>query len=97
MAEGTTNAVVLRDEEGNLYLLDRKLIESARIPSEAQAEVEGYMLTQSSPFTIVGLTTLPTWVVFDPNGEPLWSQIRLNLTAFMRSNPALPTTTSPRR
>ncbi len=25
------------------------------------------------------------WVVFEPNDEPLWSQIRLNLTAFMTS------------
>ena len=25
------------------------------------------------------------WVVFEPNDEPLWSQIRLNLTAFMMS------------
>jgi hypothetical protein len=25
------------------------------------------------------------WVVFEPNDEPLWSQIRLNLTAFMHS------------
>jgi uncharacterized protein len=25
------------------------------------------------------------WVVFEPNDEPLWSQIRLNITAFMQS------------
>jgi phage tail sheath protein FI len=25
------------------------------------------------------------WVVFEPNGEPLWSQIRLNVGAFMQS------------
>jgi len=25
------------------------------------------------------------WVVFEPNDEPLWSQIRLNLGAFMQS------------
>ncbi len=25
------------------------------------------------------------WVVFEPNDEPLWAQIRLNLTAFMMS------------
>jgi phage tail sheath protein FI len=25
------------------------------------------------------------WVVFEPNDEPLWSQIRLNLTAFMQT------------
>src|SRR5258708_11952719 len=25
------------------------------------------------------------WVVFEPNGEPLWSQIRLNIGAFMQS------------
>ena len=25
------------------------------------------------------------WVVFEPNDEPLWSQIRLNIGAFMRS------------
>jgi len=25
------------------------------------------------------------WVVFEPNDEPLWSQIRLNLTSFMMS------------
>lgn len=25
------------------------------------------------------------WVVFEPNGEPLWAQIRLNLGAFMHS------------
>jgi phage tail sheath protein FI len=24
------------------------------------------------------------WVVFEPNDEPLWAQIRLNLTAFMQ-------------
>ena len=24
------------------------------------------------------------WVVFEPNDEPLWSQIRLNVTAFMQ-------------
>jgi phage tail sheath protein FI len=24
-----------------------------------------------------------TWVVFEPNDEPLWSQIRMNLRAFM--------------
>jgi phage tail sheath protein FI len=23
------------------------------------------------------------WVVFEPNGEPVWSQLRLNLNAFM--------------
>jgi uncharacterized protein len=25
------------------------------------------------------------WVVFEPNGEPLWAQIRLNVSAFMHS------------
>lgn len=25
------------------------------------------------------------WVVFEPNDEPLWSQIRLNVGAFMQS------------
>jgi phage tail sheath protein FI len=25
------------------------------------------------------------WVVFEPNDEPLWAQIRLNLAAFMHS------------
>jgi phage tail sheath protein FI len=25
------------------------------------------------------------WVVFEPNGEPLWSQIRLNVGAFMQA------------
>jgi phage tail sheath protein FI len=25
------------------------------------------------------------WVVFEPNDEPLWSQIRLNLGAFMQN------------
>jgi phage tail sheath protein FI len=25
------------------------------------------------------------WVVFEPNDEPLWSQIRLNLGAFMQT------------
>ena len=25
------------------------------------------------------------WVVFEPNDEPLWSQIRLNLGAFMHT------------
>lgn len=25
------------------------------------------------------------WVVFEPNGEPLWSQIRLNIGAFMHN------------
>src|SRR5262249_40888283 len=25
------------------------------------------------------------WVVFEPNDEPLWAQIRLNVTAFMQS------------
>ena len=25
------------------------------------------------------------WAVFEPNDEPLWSQIRLNLTAFMQT------------
>ena len=25
------------------------------------------------------------WVVFEPNDEPLWSQIRLNVGAFMNS------------
>ncbi|MCB0214617.1 MAG: phage tail sheath family protein, partial [Anaerolineae bacterium] len=25
------------------------------------------------------------WVVFEPNDEPLWSQIRLNVTAFMQT------------
>ncbi len=25
-----------------------------------------------------------TWVVFEPNGEPLWSQIRLNVGSFMQ-------------
>ncbi len=25
------------------------------------------------------------WVVFEPNDEPLWAQIRLNLGAFMQS------------
>jgi phage tail sheath protein FI len=24
------------------------------------------------------------WVVFEPNDEPLWSQIRLNVTVFMQ-------------
>src|SRR5262249_37257495 len=27
----------------------------------------------------------PKWVVFEPNDEPLWSQIRLNLGAFMQT------------
>ncbi|MGH2707834.1 MAG: phage tail sheath family protein, partial [Actinomycetota bacterium] len=26
-----------------------------------------------------------TWVVFEPNDEPLWAQIRLNIGAFMQS------------
>src|SRR5213079_3244709 len=25
------------------------------------------------------------WVVFEPNDEPLWAQIRLNVTAFMQN------------
>jgi phage tail sheath protein FI len=25
------------------------------------------------------------WVVFEPNDEPLWAQIRLNISAFMQS------------
>ena len=26
-----------------------------------------------------------TWVVFEPNDEPLWSQIRMNIGAFMHT------------
>ena len=32
--------LVLRDGEGNLYLLDRNTIENGRIPEERQAEVQ---------------------------------------------------------
>jgi len=31
------------------------------------------------------LSRATMWVVFEPNDEPLWSQIRLNLTSFMMS------------
>ena len=30
-------------------------------------------------------TAAPKWVVFEPNDEPLWAQIRLNVGAFMQN------------
>jgi hypothetical protein len=40
MASETVQVLVLRDGEGNLYLLDRNTIENGRIPEERQAEVQ---------------------------------------------------------
>ncbi|MGE0539413.1 MAG: hypothetical protein AB7R89_04480 [Dehalococcoidia bacterium] len=39
MANETVQVLVLRDGEGNLYLLDRNTIETGRIPEERQSEV----------------------------------------------------------
>jgi hypothetical protein len=40
MASETVQVLVLRDGEGNLYLLDRNTIENGRIPEERQAELQ---------------------------------------------------------
>lgn len=40
MASESTQVLVLRDGEGNLYLLDRTTIENGRIPSERMPEVQ---------------------------------------------------------
>jgi hypothetical protein len=40
MASETVQVLVLRDGEGNLYLLDRNTIENGRIPDDRRAEVQ---------------------------------------------------------
>ena len=40
MASETVQVLVLRDGEGNLYLLDRNTIENGRISDDRQAEIQ---------------------------------------------------------
>jgi hypothetical protein len=54
--------------------------------ADAQASEWKYLpVRRTALFIEESLYRGTQWVVFEPNDEPLWSQIRLNVGAFMRS------------
>jgi len=54
--------------------------------ADAQASEWKYVAVRRTAFFIEeSLYRGTTWIVFEPNDEPLWSQIRLNVDAFMRN------------
>lgn len=54
--------------------------------ADAQASEWKYLsIRRTAYFIEESLYRGTTWIVFEPNDEPLWSQIRLNVDAFMRN------------
>lgn len=95
---GTTLAVVLNDlENGALNPLGVNVLRNLPIfgnvcwggrtlvGADQQASEWKYIpVRRTALFIEESLRQGLSWVVFEPNDEPLWSQIRLNLGAFMQ-------------
>jgi hypothetical protein len=50
----------------------------------AQADEYKYVPVRRLALFLESLYRGTQWVVFEPNDEPLWAQVRLNIGAFMR-------------